>query len=247
MNEDTPHPPASDPPGPDRPATPRPSATLVLLRDAAAGLEVLLLRRGRRLSAFAGAWVFPGGVMERRDADGDPPQALLTAARTTAVRELKEETGMSLAPSDLVPLSRWTAPVVMPRRFDTWFFLAVAPRQRVRVDHGEIHDHRWIAPHAALCDHRRGGLRLFPPTWVTLHHLTAFKSGRDAMDAAAAGAPFHYAPKVVQEGATTCFLYAGDAAYTDLRLDAPGPRHRLWVQGSDWRYESAPARPATSR
>jgi len=220
------------------PAPLKPSATLVLLRDGEPGLEVLLLRRGQRLSAFAGVWVFPGGVME--DGDGPGDGTFQTAARETAVRELTEETGMSLSPADLVPLSRWTAPVVMPRRFDTWFFLAIAPRQRVQVDHGEICDHRWLSPGDALHAHRAGDLPLFPPTWVTLHHLKGCQKARAALADAVRAAPFHYAPKVVQAEAATCFLYAGDDAYGHLRLDAPGPRHRLWVRGNDWRYEWTP-------
>jgi len=55
---------------PDTPAFPRPSATLVLLRQGRAGLEVLLLERSPRSGFIPGAWVFPGGTVDR--ADGDP-------------------------------------------------------------------------------------------------------------------------------------------------------------------------------
>ena len=52
----------------EAPAAPvRPSATLVLVRDGAAAMEVLLLRRGRQLKAFAGAWAFPGGATDPID------------------------------------------------------------------------------------------------------------------------------------------------------------------------------------
>lgn len=217
-----------------------PSATLVLLRNGPADLEVLLLRRGSRLSAFAGAWVFPGGAMEPGDDQGNGGRSFRTAARCTAVRELKEETGLTVDPAALVPLSRWTAPLIMPRRFDTWFFLAGAPRDRVRIDGGEIHDHRWISPATALDEHSAGRLSLFPPTWITLHHLQAFQRWDAAIAHAARHPPFHYAPKVVKAGADTCFLYGGDQAYGHLRLDGPGPRHRLWVRQDGWYYERTP-------
>lgn len=222
---------------PSRPAPLQPSATLVVLRDGRNDVEVLLLRRGRRLSAFAGIWVFPGGAMEDRDGCEAPGEDFQAAARQTAVRELNEETGLSLPAADLVPLARWTAPVVMPRRFDTWFFLAAAPRQRVQIDNGEIRAYRWIAPGAALGAHRSGDLPLFPPTWVTLYHLRHCRRVQAALADAAGRAPFHYAPKVVQAGPATCFLYGGDAAYTHLQLDAPGPRHRLWVRDNAWHLE----------
>ena len=128
----------------------------------------------------------------------------------------------------------------MPRRFDTWFFLAAAPRQQVQIDHREISGHRWISPPAALQAHRAGRLPLFPPTWVTLHHLKAIQTTAMALAVASEARPFHYAPKVVRSQDATCFLYGDDAAYQDLGIEVPGPRHRLWVRDNDWRYEQAP-------
>lgn len=55
---------------PTEPAVPRPAATVVLLRRGPGGLEVLLVRRSRRSGFVPGAWVFPGGRVDR--ADGDP-------------------------------------------------------------------------------------------------------------------------------------------------------------------------------
>lgn len=66
---------------PDPPAFPRPSATLVLIRQGPrqstpgeggeeAGLEVLLLKRSPRSGFIPGAWVFPGGTVDEED--GDP-------------------------------------------------------------------------------------------------------------------------------------------------------------------------------
>jgi glyoxylase-like metal-dependent hydrolase (beta-lactamase superfamily II)/8-oxo-dGTP pyrophosphatase MutT (NUDIX family) len=48
--------------------TPRAAATLVVVRDAAVGIEVLLLRRAERGDHNSGAWVFPGGLVEPGDA-----------------------------------------------------------------------------------------------------------------------------------------------------------------------------------
>jgi glyoxylase-like metal-dependent hydrolase (beta-lactamase superfamily II)/8-oxo-dGTP pyrophosphatase MutT (NUDIX family) len=46
---------------------PRAAATLVVVRDAAVGIEVLLLRRAERGDHNSGAWVFPGGIVEPGD------------------------------------------------------------------------------------------------------------------------------------------------------------------------------------
>lgn len=97
-------------------APPRPSATVLLVRDSADGPEVLLLRRHGRSGFAAGAWVFPGGVVDGGDSDlalvdrldgptpmqwadrlglTDPAEAI--AFVFAAVREVFEETGILLA------------------------------------------------------------------------------------------------------------------------------------------------------
>jgi 8-oxo-dGTP pyrophosphatase MutT (NUDIX family) len=102
---------------PAEPVTARPAATLVLLRDAEAGLEVLLLQRTRAAGFVPGAYVFPGGRVDGADAspsliarldglaadaaalrlelpDGDPPAL---AYYLGALREAFEETGILVA------------------------------------------------------------------------------------------------------------------------------------------------------
>lgn len=49
----------------DRP--PRPAATLVVVRDAPGGMQVLLLCRAERGDHNSGAWVFPGGTIDPAD------------------------------------------------------------------------------------------------------------------------------------------------------------------------------------
>src|SRR5262249_45640549 len=111
-----------------------PAATVVLVRDAAAGLETLMLKRNAAI-AFGGMWVFPGGRIDAADGDDDE------APRRAAVREAFEEAALVVEPSALVPFAHWTPPPVAPKRFATWFFLAPAPSAEVAIDGGEIHDH----------------------------------------------------------------------------------------------------------
>ena len=96
---------------------PRHAATVVLLRDAAAGPEVYLLRRVAAMAFAGGLWVFPGGSVDPADATaeaawaGPPPswwaghlsadEPLARALVCAAVRETFEESGVLLAgPSD---------------------------------------------------------------------------------------------------------------------------------------------------
>src|SRR5271166_2142225 len=86
-------------------ATARPAATILLLRDGANGLEVLMVVRHHAIDFAAGALVFPGGRVEEADqdlADGDcpNPDRLDTEAlsfRVAAIRETFEECGVLLA------------------------------------------------------------------------------------------------------------------------------------------------------
>src|ERR671910_113218 len=129
------------------------AATVVLVRDAPGGPQCLMLRKTKG-QAFGGLWVFPGGRVEPVDGEG------LDGARRAAVREAQEETGLLLDPADLVAFAHWLPPPEAPRRFATWFFLARLPEGAadVIVAGGEIGDHVWTTPTAALDRHRAGEL-----------------------------------------------------------------------------------------
>ena len=103
------------------------AGTVVLLRDGAAGLEVLMLERPDR-GSFAGAWVFPGGKVDADDRVG-PTDSEEDVARSAGVRETHEEVGLGVDSADLVTLSVWNPPAGLPLRIRTWFFLAPAPAQ----------------------------------------------------------------------------------------------------------------------
>jgi 8-oxo-dGTP pyrophosphatase MutT (NUDIX family) len=54
----------------ENPPTPRPSATILLVRDGEADLEVFMVERHHQIDFATGALVFPGGKVD--DADADP-------------------------------------------------------------------------------------------------------------------------------------------------------------------------------
>ena len=96
---------------------PRAAASVVMLRDAPGGMEVLLLKRHASSNVFGGAHVFPGGKLDPADSELDmvahldrDVQALLEALRepglsplqaaglhVAALREAFEESGLLLA------------------------------------------------------------------------------------------------------------------------------------------------------
>lgn len=220
-----------------QPAAPRPAATVVIVRDGAHGMEVLLLRRAERSNdRSSGAFVFPGGTLDAADralhdlvrglddatasarlrvaaggldyyvaairecfeeagllfacdAHGAPVAlagsasdelaALRSALRhgQTSLRQVCERHGWLLAADQLAYHSHWLTPPGLPKRFDTRFFVALAPAaQEVAVDRSETLEHRWIHPADALAGAL--GARLPNATQHTLASIASFTCAR---------------------------------------------------------------------
>jgi len=198
--------------------------TAVLLRDGADGIETLLIRRPDR-GSFAGAWVFPGGVVEATDLIEDERESQ-TAARTAA-RESEEEVG--LRPEGLVAISCWVPPIEAPKRVRTWFFLAAAPTGELRMAPDEVEDARWLSPEAALRAHAEAEIVLFPPTWVTLHALSEGRAASVAEALDAAFVPELYATHLLGDAV---FVWGGDADHPEGGEGV----HRLDTAVLPWTY-----------
>lgn len=203
------------------------AGTVVLLREAPHGPEVLLIRRPDR-GSFAGGWVFPGGVVEERDRGAGASEE--ADARAAAIRETREEVGLQV--SDLVALSRWSPPLEAPKRVRTWFFLARDPGGAVAAAPDEVADWCWLRPADALARHAAGEIELFPPTWVTLHGLSTGAGVEAAL--AAASAPAFFSTWVLPGEGGPSFLWEGDAEHP--AGGAREGRHRLETGPRPWRY-----------
>lgn len=159
------------------PVVPRPSATVLLVRDADPW-ELLMVQRPGGADFAPGAYVFPGGAVHGDD------RSFPDELRAAALRELFEETGILLAVGasapaaarvrqqveggwsfadavkgagltpdfdGLVMFARWVTPSLLRRRFDARFYLASMPEgQAVRPQDGEVVDWRWVSPRRAL-------------------------------------------------------------------------------------------------
>jgi len=222
-----------DDPPPDltaeRPATP--AATVVIVRDATSGLEVLLLRRSD-VGAFAGMWVFPGGRVDDDDAGTD----VASRARSAAAREAQEEVALSCDPDALIPFSHWTPPQSAPKRYATWFFLAPWAGDPPRIDGHEIVDHRWITAGEAMAS----DLPMAPPTYVTLVQLSVYATLAELTRLAPQREVEHFTTRSCRVEGELVLLWHGDAGYDHSDPRATGPRHRLTMARPAWRYERSP-------
>jgi 8-oxo-dGTP pyrophosphatase MutT (NUDIX family) len=181
------------------PAVPRPAATVILLRRGGKhterGLQVLLVQRNPEARFMPGVWVFPGGSVDPDDGDGEE------AHRAAAVRELAEEASIEISAEELVAYSRWITPKVVPIRFDTRFYLALAPAHSPpRPDGSETVDAGWFEPQAALDSHHAGELPLVFPTIKHLESLVGFANSAAALEAARRREVKPVEPRVVGEG-----------------------------------------------
>ncbi|MBA6412782.1 NUDIX hydrolase [Parahaliea sp. F7430] len=214
-----------------------PSATVILMRDAHSGPEVLLVQRSTAVKHMGGMWVFPGGRVDPADdpGDGDP----LRTAMNAAIRETEEEAGLKITEDQLEYLSHWTTPEGAKKRFSTWFFLAILEDdQEVQVDGGEIAFHRWLSPRVAFEEIRdpNNPFRLMPPTYVSLVDLADYSDCQAAREAIAKREPISYVPNMVFIEGGICFLYEEDAGYVEGDEQAEGPRHRSYMLGDHLEY-----------
>src|SRR5215467_6679527 len=92
-------------------------------------------------------------------------RADLNDRKVTFLKVLTDN-GMTLALDELVPYAHWITPEGMPKRFDTWFFLAAAPPDQLGAHDGkESTDSIWVSPREALEGGESGRFKLpFPTT-----------------------------------------------------------------------------------
>ncbi|NOX51649.1 MAG: NUDIX hydrolase [Gammaproteobacteria bacterium] len=215
---------------------PKPSATIMLLRDGAHGMEVFMVVRHHEIDFASGALVFPGGKADAQDFDetllpylhGNPSDPNQRALQVSAIREAFEECGillarpmngehiisaqrlaqlqpfrvqlndgslslldfleqqqLQLACDTLVHFAHWITPEMMPKRFDTHFYLAMAPHDHLAVHDGyESVDSIWITPAQVEADAQTGQRTVIFPTLLNIQKLGLWQSSAQALQAA---------------------------------------------------------------
>jgi 8-oxo-dGTP pyrophosphatase MutT (NUDIX family) len=225
---------------------PVPAATVMVLRDAPGGLQVLLMRRHAQSGVLGGVHVFPGGKLDAADHTAPPaalalapehlPQALaepgLDAATAVAlfmaaVRETFEECGLRLDPASLWPWSRWITPrqpSVTNKRFDTRFFVAPAPAGQEAVhDNHEATEAVWLTPREGLQRYWAGSIELAPPQIMSLAQLHRLGSVAQVLAAARSRPPALIAPEPFDQDGCRVICYPGDPRHSVNQPVWPGP------------------------
>ena len=258
---------------------PRPAATVMMLRNADDGVEVLMLRRNLNSDFVGGAYVFPGGGVDAVDAQSSAEQLVAgiddvsASARlglasgglayyVACVRELFEEAGLLIArhaegnfirfdePSrterfseyrrqvneretrfldvvaneklqlDLGSLeyfAHWVTPVGPPRRYDTRFFVAVAPEaQTAAHDAGETVADTWVNPKEALAMHARGELEMIFPTIKNLENIADCATANEVLDMARSLSDIpRIEPRIVNRNGQVAIVMPDEPGFND--------------------------------
>jgi 8-oxo-dGTP pyrophosphatase MutT (NUDIX family) len=120
----------------------------------------------------------------------------------------------------LVYWAHWITPSNAPRRFDTRFFLALAPvEQTAQIDTIEAVEHAWMAPAALIAAAQNDAMPVSHPTLYNLMELDAALRASGSLGAclrlARARPVAPVLPKVVREG-TAVMVLPWDAEYAQL-------------------------------
>lgn len=126
-----------------------------------------------------------------------------------------ENAGLALALDTLTPYAHWITPAMMPKRFDTRFYIAHAPKtQEALCDGAETVDATWIAPEDALAAARDGRRKIIFPTRLNVELLTSSANADAAIAAARARKIVTVTPEVVRENGAQVLKIPAEAGYS---------------------------------
>lgn len=152
--------------------------------------------RGMMIAGIREAFEESGLLLAR----GKGEAALLDAARAQALapwrprldrgevgmRAFAEGESLVFALDQLVPFAHWVTPTFMPKRFDTAFYIALAPAGQVgRHDGSESVDSLWISPAEALQGAEDGRFAMVVATRLNVELLGRAATAAEALAQAA--------------------------------------------------------------
>ncbi len=181
-------------------------------------------KRALRIAALREAYE-ETGILLARHADGAPfaGDARAGAARgeiatdRRAFLDLVAELDLRLDLGALTVFARWITPAPMPKRFDTWFYLAAAPPDQLALCDGwETVDAEWIAPAAALRLAELGERKVIFPTRMNLKLLAEAAGAADAVARARARVLVTVEPRLVESPAGRTLVIPSDAGYGEV-------------------------------
>jgi 8-oxo-dGTP pyrophosphatase MutT (NUDIX family) len=131
--------------------------------------------------------------------------------------DLIRDQGLRLDLRGVEYVAHWITPVGPPRRYDTRFFVALAPEGQVAThDAGETVADIWVRPSDALEAQRRGEFEMIRPTIKNLEAVAHFEHAREVLEYARSLESIPtVAPKMITRDGAVVFVNPGEAGYDD--------------------------------
>ena len=182
------------------------------VREAFEECGVLLARkRGQR--ALIGAADLKG-IEERWRAK--------LAKDEASIVDMVEAEDLEIATELMTPYAHWITPTFVPKRFDTWFFLAEAPEDQIALHDGsESTDSVWIGPQEAIEEAKAGKRTLVHATTKNLELLAEGKTVAGAISAASARTIVTVQPWVEEKDGKKFLHIPEGAGYRNLVREMP--------------------------
>jgi len=178
-------------------------------------------KRALRIAAIREAYE-EAGILLARHADGATfrgderagPARDEVAHDRRAFIDLVAELDVHLDLDALTVFARWITPTMMPKRFDTWFYVAAAPADQLALCDGwETVEAEWIAPAEVLRLAALGQRKVIFPTRMNLQLLAEASGAEDAVARARARPLVPVEPKVAETPEGKVLVIPPDAGY----------------------------------
>lgn len=135
----------------------------------------------------------------------------------TTLAAIAQEESLSLATDRLSYFAHWITPEVMPKRFDTFFFIAAAPEeQQAAHDQLETTAGVWINPASALEQYGKGDFPLVFATIRQLDDLSAITNVAEAQRRFQQQAIPTIRPRAALQNGEVIIRLPGEAGYDEL-------------------------------
>ncbi|MBY9067886.1 NUDIX hydrolase [Hyphomonas sp. WL0036] len=187
------------------------------------------IQQDARIAAIREAYEESGIVLARHRSARGPGAPLVSAEiadklapfRAASDRgevqflDLIREHDLALALDGLVHFGHWITPVMMPKRFDTHFYIAPAPDGQIAAHDGrETTDAVWLSATEALEQEKAGKATIIFPTRMNLVKLAHATSMEDANRRFASEPVVTVLPKPSKtESGEPCLLIPEEAGY----------------------------------
>jgi 8-oxo-dGTP pyrophosphatase MutT (NUDIX family) len=125
--------------------------------------------------------------------------------------EMAHAEQLQLATDRLAYFAHWITPELMPKRYDTHFFIALAPEEQEAIsDRLETTEGVWMQPAAALQGFKQQQFPLAFPTYHQLRDLAVFHSVQEALEVTGARYVPTRMPLMIQEDGKRYFQLPDD-------------------------------------